>query len=337
MPDESILKHVRKRPTSTEGVAADYWESRPGGTISPTRLSDLIDVAREIEEKDPWSEEAVRYAGRCFIQANFPHSIRTIDQYAPFVRANGDMRLEIKPSSKYGIPYGPIPRLVLIYIADQVRRHGNPVVDLGDNLSTFMQQLDLVPTGGRWGTITRLRDQLLRLVNSDIRFTAGNKQGQQGMLFAVQRHQLWWDRQEDPKQSDLWRSHIHLTEPLFEELLVHSVPVDMRAIKSMRRSPMELDIYCWLTYRMFSLSRPLFLPYDVLRIQFGANYLNARDFKLNLNKALWSVLKHYPEARVEANARERSREGWKLLPSPPHVPESAFEKGKFDKPKKPRL
>jgi hypothetical protein len=101
---------------------------------------------------------------------------------------------------------------------------------------------------------------------------------------------------------------------------------------------MELDIYCWLTYRMLKLDRTLFLPYDILRLQFGASYTNSRDFKLNLDKALWSVLKHYPAARVEANARERGREGWRLQPSPTHVPPAKFKPAKFGKkPSTPRL
>jgi len=158
-----------------------------------------------------------------------------------------------------------------------------------------------------------------RLFNADIRFRYDDDENSKGKLFAVQEYDLWWRQPSDPEQSDLWQSTILLTQPLFEELLKHSAPVDMRTIKVLRRSPMELDIYCWLTYRMLTLKRPLFLSYQDLRIQFGAEYRRVQDFKINIDKALWSVLKQYRAARVQPDVREKGNHGWKLLPSPPHV------------------
>jgi hypothetical protein len=302
-------------------VVAAWSEPRPGRTISPERLDHLLTNAREMEQRDPWTAESVRYAGRAFVQANLPHSIRQIDPFATFLRSNGKFTLQIKPDARYGMPYGSIPRLLLLWVADEVRRTKSPELFLGDNLSKFMGDLDMVPTGGRWGTVTRLRDQMLRLFNADIRFTSSDDEGAKGSLLAIERYELWWNRPTDARQSDLWRSQIHLTTPLFEELLVHSHPVDMRIIKALRRSPMELDVYCWLTSRMFSLERPLFLTYEILRSQFGSQYADAFDFKVNLDKALWSVLRQYRSAKVEARVRnERNQEGWRLHPSPTSVP-----------------
>jgi Plasmid encoded RepA protein len=319
--DQSIMRNVRKRPTSSTGVQAQWSDPRPGGQISWERLDQLLANAREMEERDPWTAETVGYAGRCFVQANLPHSIRNIDPIKPYTRENGKYSLQIKPDAKYGMPYGSIPRLILIWVADEVRRTKNPLLFLGDNLSKFMSDLDMVPTGGRWGTVTRLRNQMLRLFNADIRFSSADKDGAQGRLLAFQKYDLWWNRPTDARQSDLWRSEILLTTPLFEELLVHSHPVDMRVIKALRRSPMELDVYCWLTARMYSLNRPLFLAYETLRAQFGSHYGDPYSFKLNLDKALWSVRKQYPAVRVEANVRdERGKDGWRLHPSPTSVP-----------------
>lgn len=322
MPNDTIIP--RKRPTSSTGVEAQWSLPRPGSQISTERMNELLANAREMEERDAWTADAVSYAGRCFVQANLPHSIRTIDPKATFFRKNGNYSLQIKPDLQYGMPYGTIPRLILIWVADEVRRTGTSTLFLGDNLSHFMAQLDIVPTGGRWGTVTRLRDQMFRLFNADIRFRTEDKDSAQGRLLAFEKYDLWWNRPADERQSDLWQSQIQLTTPLFEELAVHSHPVDMRIIKALRRSPMELDVYCWLTYRMFYLRRPLFLPYETLREQFGAHYAEMFNFKLNLDKALWSVLKQYPAARVETNVSEpragKSIMGWRLFPSLTSVP-----------------
>jgi Plasmid encoded RepA protein len=330
----SIMRHVRKRPTSTSGVAAEWFAPRPGAPISPERLSELLAAAQAMEEEDPWLADKVRYASR--IQTSLPHSIRNIDQFKDYVHTNGTRELSVKPDSKYGVPYGALPRLILLWIADEVRHKKTPLIYLGDNLSKFMADLDIVPTGGRWGSITRLRNQMLRLFNADIRFRDTTKNGEQGMLFSIQKHTLWWNRPTDPNQSDLWQSQILLTDPLFEELLVNSSPVNMQAIKAMRRSPMELDIYCWLTYRMKYLLRPLFLSYEDLRLQFAAGYdkTNPYNVRDNIDKALWAVLKLYPACRVQPRVRQKREEGWLLQPSPTHVPPSKYKPNLFTKPPK---
>jgi len=316
---DSTVRRPKKPAGSEQERTSQIWQPRRGDPPSANKLDELIAAQREVAERDVWDAGMVRYAGRCFIQANLPHSIRTIDPYKTFVRRNGKMTLQIKPDARLGMPSGSVPRLILLWIANEVRRTENPRIVLGDNLSEFMRGLDLIPTGGRWGTVTRLRDQMLRLFNADIRFTFDIAENSKGKLLGIQEYDLWWRQPSDPEQSDLWVSSILLTGPLFDELLKHSAPVDMRTIKVLRRSPMELDIYCWLTYRMLTLHRPLFLSYKELRVQFGAEYKRAQDFKANADKALWSVLKEYRSARVQPDTKERGEMGWRLLPSPPHV------------------
>ena len=45
----------------------------------------------------------------------------------------------------------------------------------------------------------------------------------------------------------------------------------MHILKSLRRSPLGLDLYLWLTYRTFGLTRPLRLTWPMLYRQFGAD------------------------------------------------------------------
>ena len=45
----------------------------------------------------------------------------------------------------------------------------------------------------------------------------------------------------------------------------------MNILKSLKRSPLGLDLYLWLTYRTFNLTRPLRLTWRQLYRQFGAN------------------------------------------------------------------
>jgi hypothetical protein len=112
-----------------------------------------------------------------------------------------------------------------------------------------MYRLGLTPVTGKRGTVTRMRDQLHRLFSTTIRWTytdegRGRASGL-GLVIAGE-HQLWWSPQ-DPAQQPSWRSRVVLGTEFFEEITKSSVPVDLRALRLLKRPPFALDIYCWLT------------------------------------------------------------------------------------------
>jgi len=104
----------------------------------------------------------------------------------------------------------------------------------------------------------------------------------------------------------------------FDEIIARPVPIDKRVLKALKRSPMAIDIYCWLTYRMSYLRRRTSIPWEALQMQFGADYgANAqglRDFRRALLKHLHAVKAVYPLANVE-----EAEQGLMLLPRHTHV------------------
>jgi hypothetical protein len=86
-------------------------------------------------------------------------------------------------------------------------------------------------------------------------------------------------------------------------------------LKALSKSPMALDIYVWLTYRMSYLRRDTTIPWPALQAQFGADYERTRDFKTAFVEHLRKVLTVYPDAKVQP-----VEHGLVLHPSPPHVP-----------------
>ena len=72
---------------------------------------------------------------------------------------------------------------------------------------------------------------------------------------------LWAARWLGPRlESDwdrLWDSTIRLGEEFFNEVIAHPVPIDMRILKAVKRSPLGLNLYLWLAYRTFALKTPL--------------------------------------------------------------------------------
>lgn len=281
--------------------------------ISHEALDRLITEALAIESEEAKEAGALGFMARAMVQATLPHRKVAGNE---FTRTNGNFTLSLLAPSKVGLPYGTIPRLLLSWITTEAVRTKQRELELGDSLSAFMRELDLVPTGGRWGSITRLKDQMQRLFSSSVTCTYDD--GSTWALESVKpvdSARLWWSPKE-PTQAALWKSTVTLGERFFDEITRSPVPIDMRALKALKRSPMALDIYLWLTYRMFYLRHQTAIPWEALSGQFGSDYARLRDFKAAFQKELKKVLVVYPEARVEAGAEER---GLILLPSRPHV------------------
>jgi hypothetical protein len=93
------------------------------------------------------------------------------------------------------------------------------------------------------------------------------------------------------------------------------VAIDLRTLKALKSSPLALDIYSWLTYRMSYLQKPCVIPWEALQTQFGADYGRLRDFKRKFLAHLAGVLHVYPAARLSELPA-----GLLLRPSPTHLP-----------------
>ena len=274
-------------------------------------LETLFREALAIEAQEAKQAGAVGFMARAMTQATLPHKATPGNE---FKRRNGSFSLTLLSPSEIGLPYGSIPRLLVSWLTTEAVRTRCPVLELGPSLSAFMAELGLTPTGGRWGTITRLRDQMTRLFASSVTciYDEPDRTGIVNVR-VIEAAELWWDPKA-PDQAPLWKSRIELGKRFFEEAIHSPVPVDMRALKALKRSPLALDIYCWLTYRMSYLRKPTEIPWPALQMQFGADYGRERDFKAAFLEHLRAVLVIYPEANVEDGER-----GLLLKPSKPHV------------------
>lgn len=259
-------------------------------------IDKLVNEVLAIEQEEAQKAGALGYMARALIQATMPHS--RIDSHE-FKRRNGSFKLTMLADSEVGLPYGSIPRLLMSWITTEAVKTKQRELILGRTLSEFMTELEMIPSGGRWGSITRLKDQMKRLFSASISCTYddGQNWGIRNVM-PVERADLWWDP-KNPNQAAMWESKLLLGDTFFQEIIESPVPVDMRALKVLRQSPMAIDIYCWLTYRMSYLRRITPIPWNVLQVQFGANYKDVRQFKRKFLNQLKKVLFVYPDAKVK--------------------------------------
>jgi hypothetical protein len=274
-------------------------------------LDSLITEALAIEDESAKEAGALGFMARALVQATMPHSKRLGTE---FIRQNGLFTLTMLSPSKIGLPYGSMPRLLLAWVTTEAVLTKNKHLILGSSLSDFMNKLDIMPTGGRWGSITYLKDQIQRLFSAAISCTYDDgKSWTIKNIQPVSNAHLWWDPKQ-PHQTSFFESTITLGEDFFNEIINNPIPIDMRALQCLRRSPMAIDIYCWLTYRMSYLKANTCIPWGALEVQFGSEYKRTRSFKENFIKNLRSVQIIYPNIKLEDSER-----GLVLKPSLTHV------------------
>jgi hypothetical protein len=300
----------------------------------------LFEEALAIESEDARRAGAIGFLGRVLVQATLPY--REPPNSPPaWGRRNGNVALVIQPGYtirekstpnldgrmivqqvpvSLGYPYGNIPRLVLAWLSTEMVRTQERRVVLGRSLREFMEGIGLESvSGGKNGSITRLREQLGRLFASSIAVIrdeaiAGKSiQSLHNAGFRIaDQSSLWWDPQR-PEQAGLFQSEVMLSERFYNELTDKPVPVDLRALRALKQSPIALDIYSWLTWRNSFLRSNATVPWEALMGQFGTES-SPKKFRENFKKALQQVLVVYPSARVDI-----SRAGLVLIPSPTSI------------------
>ena len=271
----------------------------------------LITEALAIEAESAQNAGALGFMARAMVQATLPHKKVEGNE---FERRNGAFTLSLMAPAKIGLPYGTVPRLLLAWLTTEAVKTQSRELELGDSLSGFMRELGLTPTGGARGDITRLKNQTTRLFSSTITaiYEGGDKTAILNRSIA-DKAVLWWHAKH-PEQAALWRSTVTLSEQFYAEVIEHPIPVDLRALKALKRSPLALDIYCWLTYRVSYAKKPSLIPWAALAMQFGSDYARARAFKEAFLGELRKVATVYAGAQFEITDA-----GLVVKPSPPHI------------------
>ena len=193
-----------------------------------------------------------------------------------------------------------------------------PEIVLGRSLSAFMRKLGIASTDGRGQA--RLRNQMKRLFNCSVQLTyqtAGHETSASALV--AELTDFWWNPKR-PDQAGLWESKVRLSEAFFNEIVSHPVPLDLTTLKALKRSPLGLDLYLWLTYRIFALTTPQRLSWPQLYRQFGSDPAKAGDNVAvqNFRREVLRELKKIKQAWPDLNYMT-ARGVLILCPSSPHI------------------
>ena len=235
----------------------------------PFRMLDQVKALVDAREADPDLGFMARLLMLCSLPRTNPGDR---EKYA---RKNGPFTLVMFAGAHQKLPFGNLPRLLMAWISTEAVQTQSRELILGDSLSEFMRSLGIYSNSGR--VHIRLRNQMRRLFQCHVQLVHEHEHGERFVSSQIaDRGEFWWSERR-PGERSLWQSKIVLSETFFNEIIHNPVPLDMNILKALKRSPLGLDLYMWLTYRTFSLDGPKRLSWPMLYRQFGVDPAQADD------------------------------------------------------------
>ena len=238
-------------------------------------LSDQVDQLAWAGEEDPDLGFMARLMALCSLPRTNP------GDRLQYKRVNGPYKLIMIAGGDNKLPFGNLPRLLLAWLSTEAVRTQSRELVLGKSLYEFMRTLGMEDrSGSPRGDRTRLRNQMKRLFGCSVSLIYEDKHGSRFVSSHIaESGEFWWDPKR-PDERVLWDSKIRLSEPFFNEIINHPVPIDMNTLKALKRCSLGLDLYLWVAYRTFALTKPLRLTWRQLYQQFGVDPAKASDKRI---------------------------------------------------------
>ena len=262
--------------------------------------TDRLRAARTEIANELWGD--IAFSHSLLAQVNLPY--RNLDPRREYSRVSGRVSLQLTAGAtlapggrgwrKLGLPYGARARLLLLHLCSLAIKQNSAVVETDKSFTAFCRSLGIATNGQNQKAV---REQILRM--SFVTMRLGWEEENhinvfQGPIFDGFRAQFT----AHPDQIPIWASEVQFSPRFFASLKNHAVPMDFRAIRALRHSPRCLDVYAWLSSRLWRVSRPTKVRWSSLQHQFGQPNQDRRSFKTSFRKALKQVLVVYPQAKV---------------------------------------
>lgn len=262
------------------------------------RLDQLIELAGAVAEQTPEEADELGFMSRLLIMVNLPYRDPG-ENCKNWHRKNGNVSIDVATGYEdgvpIGIPYGAYPRLILAYLVTQAVKTQSPVIYLGKSFSHFIRFIG-IEKGGK--TRKQLQKQLERTLSASFAWTyRTDKQWSRSNIQVSSNSQLWWDEKQ-LEQQDLWKSYIKLNTDFFNEIIRHAVPLDLRILGVLKNSPLGLDLYMFILWRVYKIDKPVFISWASLQQQLGGQYKNIYEFSRDCRTHISHIQALRPDLNV---------------------------------------
>jgi hypothetical protein len=260
------------------------------------------EIVREVISNEQLTPDALRYTHSVLALCGLPYR-RLAEGVTEYERTNGKMAVTIQAGKlrapdgsriQQPVPYGPKARLLMAHLSSEAVRNNSATVEIADSLSAFMREMGIEPRGGERGTIQPFKDQVNALAACRIEMSAWDgRKARQVEEKPFKSVEVWFPTNPDERM--LWPTTITFSEPFFQDLKRHAMPVNVHVLRHLANSARKLDLYFWLNYRLNSISARLTVPWSALLNQFGDGFTRERAFRAQLADELNDIKALFPK------------------------------------------
>jgi hypothetical protein len=279
--------------------------------------------------RDPDDKHDIGYLAALWAQVGWPHSALPApppDSAPVWVRQNGNLEFRVTSLSGAGIPSGVIPRQFAALLCTDViaRQHESDywIVDLGANMCDLMlRRLNISPTGGKNGSITRFKQAAWMMMTCAVSVTQypGTPQESKKFKATTMAEEIeLWENFKNPDANTLWRSYAVLNRKFADGIIQGSVPFNLTVFSGLRESALGLDLYPCFLRRWWQIEKnggkSQFIAYDDLKYWFGSQYGDTPDLRRSFMRATNTQIKKIVtllggDGRVTINQQIRGKGG----------------------------
>ena len=249
----------------------------------------LINLAGDLAEETREEADTLGFMSRLLLMVNLPYR-KPHQEINNWHRMNGHVSIDIVSAYKkgkfVGLPYGTYPRLILAYLVTQAVKTQSPIIYLGKSFGSFLKKLNLCDGGKQY---KQMQNQLEKVLSASFSWTYETEEmySRTNVQVSHQAH-LWWKPLENHDTSPFWESYIKLNTDFFNEIIRHAVPLDLRILSALKNSPLGLDLYLFISWRIYKINKPIFISWESLQQQLGGQYHDvkvfARDCRIHIKR-----------------------------------------------------
>jgi hypothetical protein len=221
------------------------------------------------------------FVSKLLSMITFPYKDTKKQEYE---RRDGAVKVTMSLPSKWGtIPFGIYPRLIRIFIENEVRRTKSPIIYIGNTLNQFFKLIN-VQIGGK--SVKFFKKQFIAYCNTAISFDTSNGKVNLAVknFIPVSGMVTFWD-DTDPNNESMFDGYIEITNEYYKFIMKNSMPIDLRIVTQLKEHTLALDIFLWLNGRFYNLEDPVNISKKDLKDQFGCDYSRTVDFWRNFKIA----------------------------------------------------
>jgi hypothetical protein len=207
--------------------------------------------------------------------------------YADITVQSGTIKRDDGTTEFAGVPYGSYARMALIALQSEALEQDSRNIELGVTAYDTLRRLRL-PDGGKVADLALA--QLEKLARCHVSFRIGTE------FKGLEINERLVEAFEYDTDGRVFIKRVRLSSAFYEGLRRHPVAIDRDAVQRIRNSPVALDIYLWLTYRLPVLEHEIPISWSALHRQFGHGISVPRFFKRPFAENLELARGVYPTA-----------------------------------------